>query len=61
VQRYPLVTVSIGIATNQKRTISSHWEAAEIAREMKQGAKRHVGSTYTIDRRETPAEITLPS
>lgn len=60
VRRFPLVTVSIGIATNQKRQISSHWEAAEIAREMKQRAKSQEGSTYSIDRRETPVEITLP-
>jgi diguanylate cyclase (GGDEF)-like protein len=49
--RYPLATVSIGIATNQRRPIKSHWEAAEIAGEMKSFAKRLEGSGYAIDRR----------
>ena len=58
-RRFPLVTVSIGIASNLKREINTHWEAAEIAREMKQRAKGQEGSCYSIDRRETPATITL--
>jgi diguanylate cyclase (GGDEF)-like protein len=49
--RYRLATVSIGIATNQQRQIASHWEAAEIASEMKQFAKRKEGSGFAIDRR----------
>ncbi len=49
--RYPLASVSIGIASNVQRQISSHWEAAEIASEMKQFAKRREGSGFAIDRR----------
>jgi diguanylate cyclase (GGDEF)-like protein len=59
IRRYPLVTVSVGIASDQRREIKSHWEAAEIAREMKQRAKGVDGSTISIDRRQTPAEIRL--
>jgi diguanylate cyclase (GGDEF)-like protein len=51
VHRYPLATVSIGIATNLRRPIHSHWEAAEVAAEMKSFAKRLEGSGYAIDRR----------
>jgi diguanylate cyclase (GGDEF)-like protein len=51
VHRYPLATVSIGIATNLRRPIQSHWEAAEIAGEMKRFAKRREGSGYAMDRR----------
>jgi diguanylate cyclase (GGDEF)-like protein len=51
---YPLITVSIGIATNVQRPITSHWEASEIAAEMKQVAKRQQGSCYAIDRRRAP-------
>lgn len=51
VHRFPLLSVSIGIATNAHRPIDSRWEAAEIATEMKQFAKQERGSTYAIDRR----------
>ena len=49
--RFPVTTVSIGIATNTERPIASHWEASEIASEMKQFAKREARSVYAIDRR----------
>lgn len=49
--RYKLASLSIGIATNLQRPITSHWEAAEIASEMKQFAKRQEGSRVAIDRR----------
>ncbi len=51
--RYPVTTVSVGIAMNTQRLISSHWEAAEIAAEMKQFAKRDTRSSYWIDRRSS--------
>jgi diguanylate cyclase (GGDEF)-like protein len=49
--RFPLTTVSVGIATNERRAINSHWEAAEIASEMKTFAKREPKSSYAVDRR----------
>lgn len=51
--RFPLVTVSIGIATNTIRPITSHWKAAEIATEMKQFAKREPRSSFALDRRRS--------
>jgi diguanylate cyclase (GGDEF)-like protein len=51
VHRFPLTTVSIGIATNVVRGIGSHWEASEIAAEMKSYAKTDDRSSYAIDRR----------
>jgi diguanylate cyclase (GGDEF)-like protein len=51
VHRFPLTTVSIGIATNVVRAIESHWEASEIAAEMKSYAKTDDRSSYAIDRR----------
>jgi diguanylate cyclase (GGDEF)-like protein len=51
VHRFSVVTVSIGIATNSHRPISSHWQASEIAAEMKLFAKRDTGSSFAIDRR----------
>ena len=65
--RYSVATLSIGIATNVHRQITSHWEASEIASEMKQYAKRQTGSQYAIDRRtreapsETPGTSETPS
>ena len=50
--RYALCTVSIGIATNVARELHSHWEASEIASEMKAFAKREPNSSYAIDRRK---------
>jgi diguanylate cyclase (GGDEF)-like protein len=52
--RFPLCTVSIGIASNLERPIKSHWEASEIASEMKSYAKREQRSAYATDRRKRP-------
>lgn len=48
---FPIMSISIGIATNTNRKIESHWAASEIASEMKQYAKRQKGSSYAFDRR----------
>lgn len=51
-ERYvPIITLSIGVASNQKRPISTHWEVAEIAKETLKYAKSIPGSTYLVDRR----------
>jgi diguanylate cyclase (GGDEF)-like protein len=50
-QDYPLISVSIGIATTARRPIRSHVEAGEIAAQMKSVAKRHPGSWCAVDRR----------
>ena len=52
--KFPLTTVAIGIATNSQRPIESHWEASEIASEMKTFAKTQGKSAYAIDRRRDP-------
>jgi diguanylate cyclase (GGDEF)-like protein len=51
-QRFPVNSVSIGIATNVLRPINSQWEASEIATEMKQFAKREPQSSFKLDRRK---------
>ncbi|CAN5480180.1 hypothetical protein BH20ACT21_BH20ACT21_19220 [soil metagenome] len=51
-QHFPLSRVSIGIASNLHRSLTSHWEAVEIATEMKQFAKRQEASSYAFDRRQ---------
>ena len=55
----PLISVSIGIATNAHRELDSHWRASEIATEMKNFAKRRNESTYAIDRRLTDGPKTV--
>jgi diguanylate cyclase (GGDEF)-like protein len=52
VHRYPIMTISMGIATTAHRRIGSPWEASTIASEMKMVAKRRPYSAYEIDRRK---------
>ncbi len=47
----PIMTLSIGVASNQKRRITTHWEVGEIAKETLSYAKSIPGSTYFVDRR----------
>jgi GGDEF domain-containing protein len=50
-ERVPLLSVSIGAATTAWRAVSDHRELVQAATEMKQHAKRQMGSTLSIDRR----------
>ncbi len=54
--RYPIMTVSVGIASSAVKPIATHWEASEIATEMKQFAKRDNSSSYALDRRSRTPE-----
>lgn len=47
----PIMTLSIGIASNQQRRITTHWEVGEIAKETLNYSKSIPGSTFFIDRR----------
>jgi diguanylate cyclase (GGDEF)-like protein len=53
---FPLLTVSIGAATNEYRDVSDYRELVETATEMKAYSKAQVGSYYSIDRRGRPNE-----
>jgi hypothetical protein len=50
-QRYELLTVSIGVASTDKRAFHHYAEAVAIATEMKQYAKGLQGSAWAADRR----------
>jgi len=50
-QDIPLVGMSIGIASSARRPFAHYGEAVAVATEMKQFAKRQLGSSYAIDRR----------
>src|SRR6185295_5531890 len=49
--RVPLMTVSIGVVTNERRHFASPAQVSELATEMKSYAKTLAGSVYTVDRR----------
>ncbi len=49
--RFPLMTISIAIVTNEKRSLSSPLEASEIAAEIKDYAKTIQKSIYVVDKR----------
>ena len=50
-ERFPLLSVSIGVATNERRKFSHPGEVVSVATELKEFAKRETGSTYVFDRR----------
>ncbi|MGH7627023.1 MAG: GGDEF domain-containing protein [Gemmatimonadaceae bacterium] len=53
--RVPLMTVSIGIVTNERRVFSHAAQVSELATEMKSYAKTLPGSVYVVDRRHDAA------
>jgi len=50
-QRFPFLSISIGIATTSRRTFRHYAEAVAIATEMKAFTKSTVGSSWAVDRR----------
>jgi len=52
--RVPLMTLSIGIVTNQHRRFAHPAQVSELATEMKSYAKTQPGSVYVVDRRHDP-------
>ncbi len=53
VHRVPLMTLSIGVVTNQFQTFTHTAQISELAAEMKTYAKTLPGSVYVVDRRQT--------
>ena len=54
--RVPLMTVSIGVVTNERRHFTHAAQVSELATEMKSYAKTLSGSVFTVDRRHDPVE-----
>jgi len=52
--RVPLMTVSIGIVTNERRHFTHPGQVSELATEMKSYAKTLPGSVFVVDRRHDP-------
>ncbi len=53
-QRFPLLSISIGIATSEQRAFTHRAEVVQLATEMKNFAKQTPGSTWAVDRRSGP-------
>jgi len=53
---FPIMTLSIGVATNKNRTFSHYGEITEAVSEMKIHAKRSKGSCYRSDKRLATAK-----
>ncbi len=53
--RVPIMTLSIGVVTNQRRRFTRAVEVSELATEMKSYAKTLPGSLWTVDRRREDA------
>jgi diguanylate cyclase (GGDEF)-like protein len=53
VQRLPLVSISIGVASSKRRPYTHPGEVVSVATELKEFAKRHAGSSWAVDRRGT--------
>ena len=49
--RFPILTISVGVATTLSRRFSHYGEAVAVATEMKQFAKRDPTSSFAVDRR----------
>jgi diguanylate cyclase (GGDEF)-like protein len=50
-EKFPIMTISIGVVTNQKRQLKHVVQVGEIAAEAKDYAKSKPGSVYFVDRR----------
>jgi len=50
-QRYPFVTMSIGVASTQRRAFAHYAEMVAVASEMKAYTKGQPGSSWAMDRR----------
>ncbi len=48
---FPIVSISMGVAHNLRRSFANEWEASAVASEMKEHAKSEMGSSYRVDRR----------
>ncbi|HSR42877.1 MAG TPA: diguanylate cyclase [Longimicrobiales bacterium] len=61
IHRIPLMTLSIGIVTNQFQKVTHTAQVSELAAEMKSYAKSLPGSVYVVDRRRPdlrdPADV----
>ncbi len=58
--RFPLVSISVAVVSNERRAFKSHSEMVSVAAEMKKYVKAKLGSCYAIDRRTDPPPTGYP-
>jgi hypothetical protein len=58
--RFPLMTITIAIVTNEQRTFANTLEASEVAAELKDYAKTNPSSLYVVDKRRS-ADVVCPN
>jgi len=51
IQRFPFISVSIGVASTERRSFSHYAEVVAVATEMKSFTKGTAGSSWALDRR----------
>ncbi len=56
IQDFPIMTLSIGVATNQKRKLEHFGMVSQLGTEMKAYAKKFIGSKYIVDVRADRAD-----
>jgi GGDEF domain-containing protein len=49
--KFPLMTISIAVATSERHHFENHVQVGEVAAELKEFAKARPGSKYVVDRR----------
>ena len=54
-QKFPVISISVGIATTANRSFSHYGDAISVGAEMKQFAKRQPRSAFAVDRRRARA------
>lgn len=54
IQKFPIMTVSIGVVTNEQRKLKHVGQISALGAELKHYAKSFVGSNYSKDRRIPP-------
>jgi diguanylate cyclase (GGDEF)-like protein len=59
-RRFPLLTISVGVASTERRRFAHFGEAVAVATELKQFAKREPRSSYALDRRAKEADGEIP-
>jgi GGDEF domain-containing protein len=52
-RRFPIVSISLGVASNAQRSFSSPREIVATATELKSLAKKDLSSSYAMDRRSS--------
>ncbi len=52
-ERFPLISISIAVVTNEHRTLRSVGEVSRVATEIKKLAKSKSGNSYVVDQRKS--------